>query len=766
MKKDDFSYGKFIKTQAAQELEAADGDENDNFSEIDQNILDTSRRYSSDVLYDWEVPLLDAERYDLKKKKGSKYSKNAHKKFRKGVSIGTKLVFIICTLVIISMGSITALVSYFVTQDTRINAEENNLTINNRALADSENRLTSMFNASAFLYDLDIDVGSAEEKAFFQRNIEVITVIFFEQNKQFINNDFLLQNNITKAQIDSLIIKSDKAISKAQNGLTVLSNASSYFALPCISMVFQLKTPTGPRTVLVLFSSQSLIDSYSSGSVNQSFLVNDDGEVLVHSDLDLVINAKNVSQNHIIGQMKSSSQKSEQSTYTDIDGVEYIGAFAKLSTFNCGVITQVSTQIILEGIRKTTLQNIYLTLAILSIAILVIWLFGRSLTTPLKLLTEVTNQINKANFNTELFDYLNPKRRDEIGILNNSTIAEKEMLNTFTKLTNKGVTKAIVLKKIDFQPHLKDIAIFFSDIRGFTAISDGFNNRYGEHSAEHIIGFLNEYMERMVNCIVITGGTVDKFEGDAIMAAWGVLRDENLDFEQLEKDSAEYKEKYEKHMQNLKEDTINAITAAVAMRYALMEYNKKALEFSLEHQYDADAPYKPTIRIGSGINIGRATVGFMGSQDKMEFTSIGDAVNLASRTESSNKPCGTDMLITQDTYNLLKYDYIKSECNNFTISEENKEKEIIVEQIPVPFEVKGKGLQYFYGVVNMPQFDIEKFFKKTDPLFVVDPDCKIAIGPRGPKTLMEVRELLDIPEPDFNGVNLGQEENKIQVHTT
>ncbi|MBQ0003911.1 MAG: adenylate/guanylate cyclase domain-containing protein [Treponema sp.] len=348
-----------------------------------------------------------------------------------------------------------------------------------------------------------------------------------------------------------------------------------------------------------------------------------------------------------------------------------------------------------------------------------------------------------------------------MGILNRSTKNEQDILNTVTSLTNKGVTKAIVRKEIDFQPHLKDITIFFSDIRGFTAISDGFNKRFGEKSAGEIIGFLNDYMSRMVNCISITGGNVDKFEGDAIMACWGVLRDDNIDIGKDFSNPDDYKNRKELHKKHVEQDALSAIKATVGMRYALMKYNKDAEIFTKKHADEPLAKYKPHIRIGCGLNTGRATVGFMGSKEKMEFTSIGDAVNLASRTESSNKPCGTDILITQDTYSILCKNYIRCEDNDFTISKENIENEIIVEKIPVTFEVKGKGSQNFYGVVNMPNFDIEAFFKTTDPDFKADPECTKCAGPNGPKSLKQVRELLGIPEPDFERVNLNAEESKV-----
>ncbi len=766
-------------------------------------------------IYDWDVPL-DDQYYDAKDRKSKrrmKAQKKADRKLAKKNAkkekklakknarlakkyknqdeyytpvkktqpkkekklthpIGVKMIAIISMLVIVSLGLVTFLVSYFVTQDTRINAEDNNLTINRRSLSDCESRFNSIMNNAGMFYDLCAEENFYTEECelkariFFERNKDIAAIAFMDLNQVFVNRQFFMSHEISQALFDSYLYAVKDDIDYARNGIVVISNASPFFQTSLISINYQITNSANVENVLVLFSSESLINSFSAGSISNSSLINDKGDILVSADLDAVLSGKNIKDKYIVKEMITSHNPNEQITYVEEDGDEYIGAFSKMETGGCGIITEVKTEIILEGINKTTRQNIWITLAVLSIAILIVWLFSRSLSVPLKLLTNVANEIKNANFNTKLFDYLDDRRGDEIGVLASSTKDERDMLNTFTKLTNKGVTKAIVLKEIDFEPHLKDITIFFSDIRGFTAISDGFNKRFGDKSAAEIISFLNDYMSRMVNCISLAGGTVDKFEGDAIMAAWGVLRDDSLDYEKLDPFSPEYKKAYTIHERHRKEDALSAITAAIAMRYSLMEYNKKALEFTRLHEEEGDAKFKPIIRIGCGINTGRATVGFMGSNDKMEFTSIGDSVNLASRTESSNKPCGTDMLMTQDTYELLKYEYIRCEANNFTIRKENLKNEIIVEKIPVSFEVKGKGRQHFYGIVNMPNFNIEEFFKKSNPEFTVDADCALCVGPNGPKTLSELRFLMGIPEPDYSGVNLEEEESKVKIQTS
>ena len=683
-------------------------------------------------------------------------------------SIGTKLIAISSAIVVSALVFVTFLVSYFITLDIRRNAESNNLALNSRTAADCQNRIKNAISSVDMMIDLcmaaegnETEIRSITE-LFFDRNKEIAAVYIPETQSLFYSQMFVVSHEMDFSMIADYFEQNKKGFEQSSLGTVFLKNASPFFEVPLMAIF----TPTARRgktkSLGILYSSEALFESFSEGSINQSFFVNSDGETLVHSTMEMMMEGKDMSLAPIVRQMKTSKLNNMQTTYTDETGEEYIGAFRKLEGAEGAVLTEVKTGIVLEGVRATTRRNVYITMAILFLTILFIYFFAKSMSRPLKQLSAVVNEINNGNFNTPLFSELKTKSQDEIGVLVKSTKNEREILNMFTKLTNRGVTKAIITKKIDFEPHLKDITIFFSDIRGFTAISDGFKNRFGEKSAAEIIGFLNDYMSRMVTCILRTGGIVDKFEGDAIMACWGVLRNESLDWELLPDGSAEKEAAFKKHQKAIRDDALSAITSCIAMRYSLSKYNKDAKAFTNAHANDPLSKYKPEIRIGSGLNSGRATVGFMGSYDKMEFTSIGDAVNLASRTESSNKPCGTDILITEDTRALL-IDYIRCEENNYTIKKENASREIIVEQIPVEFEVKGKGKQHFYGVVNIPHFNVQSFFGGKDPTFEIDEECARTVGPKGPKTLAELRKILGIPQPDFEKVNLNAEENKIQV---
>ena len=704
--------------------------------------------------------------------------------------LGVKLAIIIGTIVLVSLGCVTFLNSHFIGQDVKITAENNNLTINSRSAGTVDDRLSTVRSNVFQLLDLmnvvsggrSSSLARQAEAFFFERNqdIAAVNILTGEDFKSsarsakessIINNRFFISNEIDVSSLENFIEASTQQINRSCMGETIALNASPFFNIPVMALFFPWKENGLDQTCVITFSIENMLDILGTDSVNTTFILNDSAELLCHPDTAKVLIGESYKNYPLVAAMLRNNEinsDSRQIPFSVIDEnkkkTDYFGAYQKLSIGDITVLTTVPVDSILEGVRTTRKNNIYLTGIVFFLSVIIILVFTRQgISRHLRKLTEAAEEIKNGNFDTPVFDELSTKRRDEIGVLNQSTKDEREFLDVFAKFTNKGVAKSIARKELDFDPHLKDITIFFSDIRGFTAISDGFKNRFENDSPREIIGFLNDYMSRMVNCITLSHGNVDKFEGDAIMAVWGILREDSLAFEKLPDSSPEKAERYRKHKNHIKEDALNAIRGTIAMRYALMKYNKDAAAFTKAHENEAKAKYKPHIRIGCGLNSGRATCGIMGSEDKMEYTAIGDAVNFASRTESSNKPCGTDILITEDTYNLLKDDFIKNESNNYSIKTENLENEIIVEMIPVEFEVKGKGAQHFYGVVNMPGFDIQKFFQQGEPEFVPDEDCLKAVGPDGPKNMAQVRELLGIPVPDFEKVNLNEEENKIQI---
>lgn len=185
---------------------------------------------------------------------------------------------------------------------------------------------------------------------------------------------------------------------------------------------------------------------------------------------------------------------------------------------------------------------------------------------------------------------------------------QKEFIkDKFAKKVSKEVMEDIVSGSDDVTLHAdtKEISIFFSDIRGFTSISESME------SPQKLIEFLNSYMTPMTEIIINNKGTVDKFIGDAIMAYWNAPK-------------------------KLKNHADFALKAAVEQIDALKKLNE-----------DLQQQGFPPINIGIGLNTGLCIVGEMGSQGRSDYTCIGDSVNLASRLEELNKKYKTNIIISE-----------------------------------------------------------------------------------------------------------------------
>jgi len=204
---------------------------------------------------------------------------------------------------------------------------------------------------------------------------------------------------------------------------------------------------------------------------------------------------------------------------------------------------------------------------------------------------------------------------------------QKEFIKRkFAAKVSPAVVEELLKEEVDFSAKEQEITIFFSDIRNFTTISEEFG------SAKKLLEYLNSYLSKMSDIVLQTKGTVDKYIGDAVMAYW------NAPISQ--KNHADL-----------------ALMCAIKQLESLDELNKTLT---------------PPIAIGIGIHTGVATVGEIGSQNRSDFTIIGDSVNLCSRLEGLTKAYGAKIIISEATKNLLKEEYKIRELDLVQVKGKNK----------------------------------------------------------------------------------------------
>ena len=239
---------------------------------------------------------------------------------------------------------------------------------------------------------------------------------------------------------------------------------------------------------------------------------------------------------------------------------------------------------------------------------------------PLPVLAKAARAVGEGRLDVEI----KFKMKDEIGQLTEAfnhmvvSLREKEMIrSTFGRYMSKEVVDGFLNGKVSLElggGELKEMTVLMSDIRGFTEFSE-------KLPPQEVVNLLNRYFTEMVQAIAANGGTVDKFIGDAILAVfgWPLSRQEH---EKL------------------------AVAAALDMKTRLAALNAELVKEG-----------RKPIAIGIAIHSGKAVAGNIGSQEKVQYTVIGDAVNVASRMESANKDYGTDLIVSQPVYLATKEHY-------------------------------------------------------------------------------------------------------------
>jgi len=214
---------------------------------------------------------------------------------------------------------------------------------------------------------------------------------------------------------------------------------------------------------------------------------------------------------------------------------------------------------------------------------------------------------------------------------------EKRVKGTMARYMSKAVVDQLLKEGADaLVGSVQEVTILFSDIRSFTTFSE----RIG---ARGTVSMLNSYFTEMVDVIFNQGGILDKYIGDAIMAVFGTP--------------------FKKP-----EDPDNAVTAAVEMLLTLRSYNAQRI-----------AAGEEPIDMGVGVNTDEVVAGNIGSQKRMDYTVIGDGVNLASRLVGASKYYGASILISESTFNKQKRPRIARHLDLIRVK--GKEKPISVYEI-------------------------------------------------------------------------------------
>lgn len=271
-------------------------------------------------------------------------------------------------------------------------------------------------------------------------------------------------------------------------------------------------------------------------------------------------------------------------------------------------------------VRQAAIKLLLVTALMMLIGLLAALILSHYLTRPINELVGGVLAIAGGDLNQEL----SVRRRDELGELTAAfnemaaSLREKELIKgAFSTYVSSQVMEQVLKdpSQLALGGARKRVTILFTDIRGFTSMSESMQ-------PEEVVSIINVYLSLQTEIVLRNEGMLDKFVGDCVMAVYGLPWAKS-------------------------DDALRAVRTAVEIQSAIKTLNQTRAKEG-----------QKTITIGIGVNTGEVVAGNMGSQQKMDYTVIGDSVNLAARLEANAE--GGTVLISEATYNEIK-DYVVAE---------------------------------------------------------------------------------------------------------
>ncbi len=384
--------------------------------------------------------------------------------------------------------------------------------------------------------------------------------------------------------------------------------------------------------------------------VANSFLVDRVGRILLRSDDKSPELTDKVTLAGPLRELWDNRVSNGQTAYFDsARNQRMISAYHRVGVGDLSVLTEIPEAKAFASVDRLRYRAELLAIVVLCLSLIVGYHFSESISLPVRELVDAAERISVGDYQIQL----KPRTRDELADLAKAFNAmasgleeRNQMKETFTRYHTKELAEKMMTNTAKLGGERKEVSVLFMDIRDFTPLTESME-------PEKVVEMLNEYLTRMVALIRTYGGVVDKYIGDAIMALWGVPEESP-------------------------DDASHAVRCCLEIREELARFN--ALRAAR-----GEVP----LRVGMGLNRGKVIAGNIGSPKKMEYTVIGDTVNVASRLESATKDYGTDLLISRAVYEKVYRRFIIEPCPNARVKGKTQEVEI--------FRVRG-----YYGENGRP----------------------------------------------------------------
>ncbi|MCB1192457.1 MAG: HAMP domain-containing protein [Leptospiraceae bacterium] len=549
-------------------------------------------------------------------------------------SIQVKLMVVISAIFGVTLSIIIILATFFFKREIDLRIRENSIDLVNTIGEKIKSDVQSILDKSLQLVKTlnDSKVSAADKNSwmehFFANDRDFLFLGLYKKEnetlvpiKTIYNQLEMDEFNMTKESFEDLIQAKRSSFMESFYGMSILHNMSQSASHPIFAISLPSSEETEINTILVVIVKlERIISVFKERGITTVFMVNHKGIVIAHPDSSITLSGSNFMDTNTVQSAFTSKVNNGQFDYIEKEsGKRYLVSYRKLGFANSGILATIPEDKAFEAVYMIQNRNIFIMVISLCVALIVVYLFAKTISLPILALLAATLEITKGNFRVDI----KPQSKDEVGLLTKHFVSMGLGLEEREKVKNilgSMIDPTVVEEAMKDLQVLKrgkeqEITAFFSDVASFSTISE-------QLSSVDLAGLLNEYLSAMTIILKKHDGVLDKYIGDAIVGIFNAPVD------------------VEEHCKKAARASLEMIRKLQELR----EYWKSKNMYSKEAQ---------SMDIRIGLNTGLAKVGFMGTDALASYTMMGDTVNLAARLEAAGKDYGVNILISESVkYNI------------------------------------------------------------------------------------------------------------------